>query len=236
MLYKIYNNNYKVIQLTLIIFVGIIVGSFLAGCSAKTKHEVLTFFFTGVPEPDQVYVTSSGNVVTLPPRKNKRRRVPAPTDYTHGPYAARQCQQCHTTGNTSSFRTWDNNTSKAGVRKNKGRQRISGKLVMPIDKICITCHESQSETRIGAVALKLHEPVEKGLCYQCHHPHQSTRQYMLRKDSNIVLCHGCHKEEELMVTTIHQENSQTDCVQCHNPHQGKTALLLKADFDEWDRY
>ena len=81
------------------------------GCEATTRYRTLSFFFDGVPNPEEVKAAKlqgSG-------AKDIPRRTAGPSSWGHGPYAAKQCDGCH--------------------------MRATNALVAPIDELCFRCHE-----------------------------------------------------------------------------------------------
>src|SRR5574342_821311 len=61
--------------------------------------------------------------------------------YEHGPFAAKQCEACHVRG--------------------------SNNLVMPVEKLCFSCHDLDLSKKY------VHGPVASGGCKVCHDPHSS---------------------------------------------------------------
>ena len=63
----------------------------LYGCEGKTRYQVLSFFFDGVPPPEELKQEGGkeGKKVTAQPQSTYRE---------HGPYAARLCNSCHERG------------------------------------------------------------------------------------------------------------------------------------------
>ena len=78
-------NRYAILVPALLLVVALA----LPGCS----HQVLTFFFTGVPEPGQEDTAA----VTADPAAKRQERVRVRISYSfvHGPVGANRCNLCH---------------------------------------------------------------------------------------------------------------------------------------------
>ena len=209
-----------------------------SGCSPADRYKVLTFFFTGVPEPGSELEkdeTTGKALAEIAPRK-KRRRIfyQEPKFYIHGPYAASECEKCHSSDSAKQFRV--GSAKKESSSRSKSR-RFGPRLAYPLEQLCITCHSEKSADFAKLLHLSVHEPVAKGKCTECHDPHKSKRQYLLKGDDTIDLCtKACHTSDKLLKAAAHVKNKEDDCLECHNAHVGKTAQLLKSDFDEWSQY
>lgn len=200
------------------------------GCEDRRRHQILNFFFTGVPplEKDKL----PGPVEKPKPVQKVNKSVPAqvtrPVFYAHAPYANRSCNACH--GGLT-----DVGGNAGGIRHAIGRQSNgtdafpAGLLSTPIETLCIQCHDSMSAFRIGEADLWLHGPAAQGKCTLCHDPHQSKHPNHLTEKSE-TLCGQCHEGNFISETNGHSQSSE--CLNCHNPHLGKTRLLLKSDFRE----
>lgn len=196
--------------------VSILIASIiLSGCS----HQVLTFFFTGVPDPNAANTVESPEpgleaLADSEELINQRLIIPLQSDFTHGPWANRQCSLCH--GNNEGKRF---NQISAG---NSAR----GLAASP-SALCRTCHSgaqfSESNTQYWQ-----HGPSANGLCTNCHSPHKSKRPFMLLGDDNRALCATCHGDHTLHSRIKESINNTDDCVACHNPHAATRQLLLKA--------
>ena len=206
----------------------------LGGCSREQRHEVLTFFFTGVPPlekegaPAEDVAERGATAVRTARRTAPRPQAELP--WTHGPYAARECEQCHSsTGTKPGGKT----KSQSGLPVDMRGARVRE----PREELCIGCHTDQSADVAYARDLWLHGPAATGLCTVCHSPHQSRQRYMLLAATSVELCGQCHERTALAeMTPAHRKEPDTDCLSCHNPHLGRTAAMLKSEFDEEGRY
>lgn len=204
---------------------------FISGCDKYTRHEVLTFFFTGVPLLEEDKKAEAGEKKTaevqLAKNKKKRRKIIRKSKFfVHGPSAAGQCYQCHDTSGTFAFRK----TGKKEVGDIPRLGELSGRLVAPLEDICTECHIQKLARSANSKDFWLHGPVAGGNCTFCHSPHQSPFQYMLLKEKSIELCTQCHVKG--YVLEIEEHKKDKECISCHNPHIGKSRFLLKKDFNE----
>lgn len=206
----------------------------VSGCSQTTRHEVLTFFFTGVPEPGEEAAREARADATTQVAKRKQRRelkyLKQAQFFVHGPFGAGQCERCHATAASKPFRTGKARVSETAVAQ---APSIGPRLAFPWEELCVTCHSEKSPAAAKANGLWQHGPVAKGWCTLCHSPHKSKRQYTLLKANNVELCTQCHTLNDLQMTVEHKQDPAADCISCHNPHVGRSSFLLKAEYDEW---
>lgn len=206
----------------------------LTGCDRYTRHQVLTFFFTGVPPlGEKVVKQEIPQEKRGEDRKKKSRGIlllEQPRVFAHGPYGAGECYHCHDVADSRGFRTI---AREMGARL---PQRIgiesNGRLIARAEELCSSCHEYKTNSFAYPQGMWVHGPVSQGKCTACHSPHNTRFRYMLWKESSQELCRQCHEEKVLQMTVAHQKEPKAECISCHNPHLGKTRFLLKADYKE----
>lgn len=199
----------------------------LAGCATpEARHKVLTFFFTGVPDPVE---TMEIGGVTLSDeearaafiRARARAGFKPPDAWAHGPPAANQCQFCHQMG-----------SDKGGV----GARKIGPEMVSTVDKLCTGCHDDKDKAFAESLGMVSHKPVGEGMCVLCHDPHQERQRYMLRGKTRQGLCLICHDGKNAPIPPPGPHawifGLKIECTECHNPHFGKTSRMFRAHFDE----
>jgi len=159
-----------------------ITAALVCGCNTTKSHQILSFFFDGVPEP--------GKSPVKPGAKTGRKGAgagaePASKYREHGPYAAKECGSCH--------------------------KKATSSLVMPIDELCFQCHSIDVRKRFlhGPLAtggckvchaphvsmhpfLLISEPKE--FCLHCH-------------DRDAIVASDAHKGVEAQCTTCHDAHS-----------------------------
>ncbi len=114
---------------------------------------------------------------------------------SHGPYAAKMCSACH-------------------------MQDSSNRLILPVEKLCLNCHNLNIKKRI------IHGPVASGGCRMCHNPHGTGKPFLLDSEPS-TFCLNCHDPAEIGSREVHKAASGTDCTECHNPHGSDNDFLLK---------
>ncbi len=200
---------------------SLLINMLLHGCSPQTRHQILTFFFTGVP-PLEKEETSSTKPLSLEKAKDKIKKI---VYHSHKFFEEGDCGKCHDT----SVRF---NAPGAADQKRifrKGMQ-MPGALLMPAKEICIACHVNKSAAWPQNEGLWLHTPAAQGQCIQCHHAHQSTRPYqLLQKRSQ--LCKACHAEKKCTESASPGQDPDK-CLVCHSPHVGKNKAMLIKDYKE----
>jgi len=202
----------------------------LTGCDKYTRYEVLSFFFTGVPHPDEVREEKEEETLSPQEILRKRREEFKITVFFHGPFAAQQCYQCHSTSKSAVFRTTVKLKQQRQRSAIKSVQEIAGRLIKPLNELCIDCHSEKSVETAYNRGLWIHGPVSFGLCTVCHGPHASPYPYMLLRSKTKEMCRSCHAEGYVVLSEEHKKDM--DCTECHNPHVGKNRFLLKKEFDE----
>lgn len=197
-----------------------------AGCS----HQVLTFFFTGVPDPGAEQADEAAQTATLAATSagapKRTPRVLKIDDFVHGPFGAAACNLCH-------LDPGKRNVSASAARSTP---RPGQQLAYPLETLCAGCHSEKAATAVAASGLWQHGPVANGWCTSCHNPHKTRRQYMLTLNTNVAMCGQCHAPAALQQTSQHASNPAADCLGCHNPHAGRSRFLLKAEYDERERF
>ncbi|MBW4056604.1 MAG: hypothetical protein HIU83_14615 [Proteobacteria bacterium] len=227
-----------------------------AGCSRQAGHQMLTFFFTGVPPLDEQQTeqtTTPGTTPVLkeqrsasaeqrpsdkkqpPPASGQQDAVPivpeAPRLYSHAVWAEGDCSPCHEGSGIFGFQPVGKlNKSSAPKLFNSGGG-MPGTLRQPEDKICTTCHTDKTGLRAIKDDLWLHNPTATGECLACHDAHQSTQRGVLRSPPE-QLCQPCHPAEKMAAIPMHPAGNSGACLSCHNPHMGKDRRMLTQDYQE----
>lgn len=206
----------------------------LAGCDRAGRHEVLTFFFTGVPPVD--YEEKLAAAARLKAEEEaarlqaatqaENRKIAAIKEYggpfTHGPYAAQTCEECHEMSTTGGF------GFGGGSDKEATKSIVPGRFVQPLELVCTAvCHTAMRPDTVAASGLWLHGPATA--CVTCHHPHSSPNRYMLTVPVE-QLCRQCHAIGFISATDAH--TGKQACLECHNPHLGRNAHMLKSEYHE----
>ncbi|MFH7325809.1 cytochrome c3 family protein [Desulfurivibrio sp. C05AmB] len=184
-----------------------------AGCRPETRHQVLTIFFTGVPPlAEETGPAGEGELVAAIPRRTMPERWEE-GPYTHGPYGAKHCDQCHV---------------MAPAPEGQTPTRVQpGRFAQSFGEMCLACHQEKSPERARNEGLWLHGPA--AACMRCHHPHLSRQPFMLRRAGD-ELCRSCHSEG--LIHDRERHEGEDACLSCHNPHLGADAMMLREDYEE----
>lgn len=145
----------------------------LCGCEAKTRYQVLSFFFDGVPPPeDRIVNGDTGAVMKKPEQQQKPSK--------HGPFAARMCNACHDSNTNALLLPRDKICLKCHVLETARRQH--GPVASGGCLVCHDPHRSSSEYLLVSSV--------KGFCTYCHDPKEIYEREVHR--DNTASCTDCH--------------------------------------------
>lgn len=216
------------VRLSIHIFSMLLFTASLTGCEQKTRHQALTFFFTGVPPLEKTgqiaEVKEQPNLTSDKIPKKPVQEAPELL-FSHPVWASGNCTPCHE--GTGTFLTPGVKRTTATVFKTGGG--MPGKLTLAKNELCSQCHKDKKPQRALADNLWLHNTTAMGDCLACHDPHQSKNEKTLRQAPSI-LCLPCHKEGPFLATPVHQTGEE--CLSCHNPHMGIDKKLLTKEYKE----
>jgi DmsE family decaheme c-type cytochrome len=89
---------------------------------------------------------------------------------------------------------------------------------------CATCHQQvRAETWKSS-----HHPIREGkiTCTDCHNPHGTQSEQMVKADTVNDLCYSCHTEKRGPFLWEHAPVRES-CMNCHTPHGSNHAKLQK---------
>lgn len=220
-------------RLLLAVLPLVVLPALVGGCSRAARYEVLTFFFTGVPpldwvapenpmtEPDPAQALLSAKERRLLEMKRAQASRAFTGMYTHGPYAAQACAECHVMGSGGfGFRSGSSSETEQ-------KTIVPGQFILPPEQLCVACHASKGVAAAQAAGLRSHGPSWN--CLLCHQPHNGREPYFLKIAAND-LCRQCHAEGYIHDAGLHE--GLEDCLECHNPHMGYDAHMLRDDIPE----
>ena len=173
------------------------------GCSAVSRHEILSTIFDGVPSyppPEEFcrdyHENSKGAGGKDLPAKDQVGESGGSQSSRHQPYEEKRCDDCH------------DKTKEGGL--------VTAKI-----ELCFQCHKDFIK---GSY---VHGPVAVGDCLACHEPHTSRYASLLKADKNQI-CSVCHREKRLSIA-LHDKVSerQISCSDCHDPHYGSASYFMK---------
>jgi DmsE family decaheme c-type cytochrome len=128
------------------------------------------------------------------------------------------CEACHGPGKAHVEGGGDK--TKIFTFKNISAAEISAR--------CLDCHQYGEEHSNYARSAHLQNGVS---CTDCHDPHHAKENQFLMKESQPLLCYGCHldKKQQFNRPFHHRVNEGlVKCTDCHNPHGGFLTRQLRA--------
>lgn len=133
----------------------------------------------------------------------------AKVGWAHAPFEDGDCSLCH----------------------EKKDPKSPGKIIMPVNDLCLSCHEEFSPV-LGKP--HVHKPTKKS-CINCHNAHNAPEKKLLHAPVP-KLCASCHDEMMGDIATAKVKHLAVErdqkCMNCHNPHSSNYERLLhKAPFD-----
>ncbi len=138
------------------------------------------------------------------------------------------CLKCHTANATFNLHNWNagahaiNDVSCSDCHKIHAGPDLK---VKPRDTaaMCERCHLQEK----AEFSLPSHHPVpeKRVFCTDCHDPHGTINDKLLRKSTVKETCTQCHAEKEGPFVFEHAENTE-DCRTCHSPHGSINNNLL----------
>jgi predicted CXXCH cytochrome family protein len=163
------------------IAVGAIAAALWSGCSIEKHHGILSFFFDGVPNPDQwQHATAAERQVAM---------RQSPTYTIHQPFAEDRCSDCHT-----GFQIARTADSKLCMNCHQGKTDEHRFMHGPVAATaCLWCHAPHES---AFPALLKNSP--RDVCIQCHTPamlETSTVPEHADPTSNCISCHSGHGGE-----------------------------------------
>ncbi|NIP27696.1 MAG: hypothetical protein GWN67_24460 [Phycisphaerae bacterium] len=178
-------------------------------CNKVERHQVLTFFFDGVPTLDGE-TNAQDSRMSVDPRGRRTRQVgerPGTVWFVHEPWKNRECNLCH-------------------KRLDKVQWALP-ELTAPVPILCYDCHPGSNYA--GSVDY-VHGPVAVGDCMRCHKQHKSKQEYLLKIPVPDV-CYQCHEKADILSIPDHSVESLSKCLECHIGHSSSARGLLKEGWD-----
>jgi len=169
-------------------------------CSVEKHYRTLSFFFDGVPDPEAARRTALPDSLKSAAADTSHLGTVSPelSFNFHQPYIEKKCDDCHNRGSM-------------------------GSLALPMPGLCYQCHKE-----LGVDKTWQHGPSSGGYCTQCHEPHRSKNEKLLKKTGS-ALCFGCHDSRMLEGGGFHDDPENSSCTGCHNPHGSENHSLLRTD-------
>lgn len=195
-----------------------------------TVHMVMADPRTGVAAQgcQSCHGDSSAHVAPVPAGETR----PAPAVVFDGPHASpvavrnESCAGCHRGGTATHWQGSLHAVSEVACTNCHASHPVQDKVLVAATQapVCFSCHADKR-----AAALKpSHHPVLEGrmACADCHNPHGSLTQTMLRGATVNDTCLTCHDEKRGPFLWEHAP-VQEECTICHTPHGTVQASLLR---------
>jgi DmsE family decaheme c-type cytochrome len=91
---------------------------------------------------------------------------------------------------------------------------------------CFQCHKDRRAQIFRSSHMPMRPDEGKVVCSDCHNPHGSFTEALLRGDSINEVCYKCHAEKRGPFLFEH-EPVRENCTNCHNPHGSVNEYSLK---------
>jgi len=114
------------------------------------------------------------------------------------------CTECHTV-----------------MRQVSAKASLKNRIEM---ETCFQCHQEQR----AKIFRSAHMPLREGrmTCSNCHNPHGTATEAMLRESSTNDTCYKCHAEKRGPFLFEHAPVRE-NCLSCHDPHGSNNEYMLK---------
>ena len=143
-----------------------------------------------------------------------------------------KCLACHTNDHNRSF--WLGNThelSNVGclschnIHHGKSPEKLLVKS--SINETCLSCHTDQRKALTQRSTHLFRDELRRATmqCSDCHNPHGSQTEKMLRADSVNDTCYQCHTEKRGPMLWEHPPVGE-NCLNCHSSHGSNNVNLL----------
>ena len=214
----------------------------LPGCANRPRHEVLSMFFDGVPDPSQPAPAKPAASRGQIPGARASKPAPTPVQWVvHEPFGDRSCSKCHQNDFSQELKKpvprlcygcHDNWTKEYDVVHEPVKKGECAKCHLPhkskldhlladnLTRLCDSCHKPEATLPV------VHEPFAKGDCLACHDPHGADNEPLLVESGN-ALCAKCHEPAHFARAPGHLGQEQKDCSSCHDAHQSLAKHLVK---------
>jgi DmsE family decaheme c-type cytochrome len=104
---------------------------------------------------------------------------------------------------------------------------VSRKFALKTENEMDTCFQCHKDRR-AQILRSAHMPLREGkmTCTNCHNPHGSATEGLLKESSINETCYKCHAEKRGPFLFEHAPVRE-NCLSCHDPHGSNTEYMLK---------
>lgn len=138
------------------------------------------------------------------------------------------CLSCHESGQRTHWRGSEHQTQNLActnchtvMRKKSPKFQLTKSTVL---ETCFQCHKNRRSQLWSAS----HMPIREGkvTCTDCHNPHGTASEKLLKMTSVNETCYQCHAEKRGPFLWEHAPVRES-CLNCHDPHGKQHRSLLK---------
>lgn len=139
------------------------------------------------------------------------------------------CLKCHSANATFNLHNWNTGAhSSADVSCSDCHKIHAGPDLIvrakEVNEMCFRCH---AQTKAEFTLPSHHAVLEKKvICTDCHDPHGSIGEGLLRRESVKETCAQCHTDKQGPFAFEHGDIME-ECSSCHNPHGSVNNNMLK---------
>jgi DmsE family decaheme c-type cytochrome len=137
------------------------------------------------------------------------------------------CLSCHERGDRTYWKGSPHETREVACANcHQVMQRVSIKHQLAKGTELETCFQCHKDIRT-AMLRSAHMPLREGkmTCSDCHNPHGSATEKLLREVSINDVCYKCHAEKRGPFLYEHPPVRE-NCLNCHNPHGTNNEAML----------
>jgi predicted CXXCH cytochrome family protein len=204
----------------------------LTSCSAQRRHDLVQTLFDDPPQPDNGEAAVA-ELVDTSSRKKPAALLPVSR---HAPFAAHDCNACHSLGASQSFprsRETDPALGKKDRPAAADSVQRATRMKFGEGSLCYKCHTQMTVDELMKENTLIHGAVTQGFCGSCHHPHESPYPKLLtRGNPPADLCYFCHEKQMVREIERHDAWLEADCLDCHDAHASAGKYLLLPDYPE----
>lgn len=137
------------------------------------------------------------------------------------------CLTCHERGDRTYWKGSPHETREVACANcHQVMQRVSVKFQLAKGTELETCFQCHKDIRTAALR-SAHMPLREGkmTCSDCHNPHGSVTDKLLKEVSINEVCYKCHAEKRGPFLYEHPPVRE-NCLNCHNPHGTNNEAML----------
>lgn len=136
-----------------------------------------------------------------------------------------QCLGCHAIESGTGWHAGPHDAAEVACADchtvHTGRDAVTATATQP--EVCYNCHVLERAQSLRPFAHPLHEG--KMACSSCHHPHDSSAEFALARDTVNDTCYQCHADKRGPFLWEHAPVAE-DCTLCHVPHGSNQPAML----------